>query len=674
MNRAFHVSCAALAAAVAGAAPAVQAQSVRADDRGGEEIVVTGTARDARLGDLAQPVTVLRGEALDRVRAATLGETLTSELGVSSSYFGGGASRPVIRGLAGARVRTLEDGIDALDVAATSDDHAVAIDPLVADQVEIFRGPTTLLYGSGAVGGVVNTVTSRIPEVAPGGLQGAFELRADSAADGRDAALRLDGGAATFAWHFDALRRDSGDYEAPGPGVVENSAVETGALAIGGSWIGENALFGLAVSRFETFYGIPGAHPHHGHHGEEDAEEGEDAHHDDADAPLARIDLRQTRVDLKARWRNLGRAFEQADLRIGLNAYEHAELEGATTGTRFTNDASEARLTLSHAPLGAWSGAVGVQVGNRDFAALGEEAFVPPVVTRSYGIFAVEERELERWRIALGARVEAQRHSPRGGASVSGDATSVSLAAVRRLAGGRSLAANVAVAERLPAAEELFALPDVPHLASRMFQSGDPGLREETARHVDLGIRRAGSSSWSVTGFLTRYDDFVFLADTGAVVDALPVFAFTQRDAELRGLEAELFTPIARVGGGEIDLRVFGDYVEGRLGGGERLPRIPPRRYGARLQYHDARFLAGLAATRYARQDDTAPYETPTAGYTTVDADLRFRIGRTRGVPLDLFVRAMNLRDAEARKHTSFVKDLAPLPGRNFALGVRASW
>src|SRR5690606_25554876 len=140
-------------------------------------------------------------------------------------------------------------------------------------QVEIFRGPTTLLYGSGAVGGVVNTVTSRIPEVAPGGLQGAFDLRADSAADGRDAALRLDGGAATFAWHFDALRRDSGDYEAPGPGVVENSAVETGALAIGGSWIGENALFGLAVSRFETFYGIPGAHPHHGHHGEEDAEE-----------------------------------------------------------------------------------------------------------------------------------------------------------------------------------------------------------------------------------------------------------------------------------------------------------------------------------------------------------------------------------------------------------------
>ena len=258
-----------VASALAGA---VQAQSQDAL----EEIVVTGVPRDRAAGEIAQSVTVVGGDELDRVRASTLGETLTSQLGVSSSYFGAGASRPIIRGLAGARVQMLEDGIDTMDVATVSDDHAVTVEPLAADQIEIFRGPTTLLYGSGAIGGVVNTVTTRIPTRAPSSFEGAAEIRGDTVADHRAAAVRLDGGMPRFAWHFDAGWRESGNYDIPGFadadvdaasvdsddafGVVENSAAESEAAAFGASWLGDRGFVGIAVNAFDALYGVPGHH------------------------------------------------------------------------------------------------------------------------------------------------------------------------------------------------------------------------------------------------------------------------------------------------------------------------------------------------------------------------------------------------------------------------------
>ena len=256
-----------------------------------DEVVVTGVPHDRSPTDLAQSVTVLREDNLNRARGANLGEALAGQLGVSSSYFGSGASRPIIRGLAGARVRTLEDGIDSMDAATVSDDHAVSVEPLVAEQIEIFRGPTTLLYGSGAVGGVINTITTRVPEAAPeDGFEGAFEVRGDTVANGRAAALRLDGGGDRFAWHVDGLTRDTDDYDVPGfarrearpndPfGTVPNSAADAEAAAIGASWLGGNGFVGAAVSRFASIYGIPSVE----------------------DEPV-RIDLEQTRFDLKGGW------------------------------------------------------------------------------------------------------------------------------------------------------------------------------------------------------------------------------------------------------------------------------------------------------------------------------------------------------------------------------------
>jgi iron complex outermembrane receptor protein len=626
-----------------------------------EEVVVTGVLRDSAPGELAQSVTVVRGDTLDRSRAATLGETLASQVGVSSSYFGAGASRPIIRGLAGARVQVLEDGIHAMDAATVSDDHAVTVDPLAADQIEIFRGPTTLLYGSGAVGGVVNTVTTRIPMQAPDdGFAGAFELRGDTVADGRSGALRLDGGASRFAWHFDGARRDSDDYEIPGfadvapapgdaPGVLANSAAESDAAAFGGSWLGDTSFLGVGVSVFDTLYGIPG---------------------DEA----VRIDLDQRRLDVRGGWLELPGVVEAVNVRLGLNDYEHVELEGDEIGTRFTNDASEARIELLHRPFGALSGAFGIQVGEREFAAVGDEAFVPPVDSSNVGVFLVEQLDVDAWQLSFGGRLESQDHTPSNGLpSVDGTATSLSAGGVRSFGEHHSLALNFASSERLPVAEELYS--DGPHLATGVVQIGDAALRAETARHVDVGFRSAaGERAWSVTGFYTRFADFIYLADTGAIdpVDGLPIFVFTQADARFSGIEAELFVPFEAGGAGEVDLRVFGDYVRGELTSGEKVPRLPPLRYGARVQYHNARLLAGFEATRYAEQDRTAPFETRTPGYTLINADVRWRIETEKGVELELFANAANLGDEEARKHTSFVKDVAPLPGRNYAMGIRS--
>lgn len=648
-----------------------------------EELVVTGVPHERAPGELAQSVTVVTGDELDRTRAATLGETLANQVGVSSSYFGAGASRPIIRGLAGARVQMLEDGLDTMDAATISDDHAVTVEPLVADQIEIFRGPTTLLYGSGAVGGVVNTVTTRIPAVAPAdGLEGAFEVRGDTAAAARNAAVRLDGGGSRFAWHFDAGRRESDDYNIPGYahadvdagnadaddvfGVLENSAAESDSAAFGASWLGADGFLGLGISTFDTLYGLPG-HSHE--HGDEEGEEGE--HHEEE---AVRIDLEQRRLDLRGGWDGLSGAIEGVNVRLGVNDYEHVELEGDAVGTRFTNDATELRLELLHRPLGKWTGAFGVQVGDREFAALGEEAFVPPVDTASVGVFLVEQIELASWDLSFGGRVESIEHTPSNDLAVFDDnATSFSFGGVRPFGNGYSFAATLALSDRLPVAEELYS--DGPHLATGVVQIGDASLTKETARHVDIGLRgELDAVTWSVATFATRYDDFIYLADTGVVddVEELPIFAYRQADADFTGFEAELLVPLLAEGPRRVDLRLFADYVRGELASGEPLPRLPPLRYGGRFEYGDERLLVGLEATRYDEQDEVAPFETETAGYMLLNADLRWRLLGVSGMELELFMNASNLGDEEARKHTSFVKDIAPLPGRNYALGVRS--
>lgn len=691
-----------------------------------EEVHVTGVLRERSANELAQSITVIREQTLERISRSSLGETLAAQLGVSASSFTAGSSRPIIRGLAGARVRTMEDGLDTMDVSTVSVDHAVSIDPLVAEQIEIFRGPTSLLYGSAAVGGVINTITNRIPEFAPDdGFEGVFELKGDSVADSRSGLITLDGGNDNFAWHFDAVSRKTENYEIPGYadldaaeeeheeheeeeheeehededeheheeeheeevfGLLENSDLDGEAFSLGGSWLQDNGFFGVSVSGFDTNYGIPGHHHHEeeeahedddhedeDHDEDEDHEDEEDHDHDGEEEPV-RVNLKQRRVDLKGGWFDLTRAIEAINLRFGVAEYEHVELEGEEVGTLFENDSWEGRLEFMHAPWGDWDGAYGVQFSQRQFSAVGAEAFVPPVDTTSYGAFIIEQRDFENWHVSLGGRLEYQEQKPSEGLpNVSDTATNVSLAGIRDFGDGYSFVVNAALADRLPVAEELYA--DGPHLATQTVEIGNPDLGVETSRHVDVGIRRTqGDMNWSLTAFLTDFTDFIYLDHSGEVDDhdELPIFNFAQRDADFTGIEAEFFTPIFVRGDAEVDLRLFADYVNGELSNGEYLPRMPPLRYGSRVQFHNDRFLAGLEVTVYDDQDDIAAIETRTEGYTMINADFTWTVETLGGTTFEVFVYGHNLADEDARRHTSFVKDTVPLPGRNVALGFRS--
>ena len=697
-----------------------------------EEVHVTGVLRERSADELAQSITVIREQTLERIMRSNLGETLSGQLGLNSSFFTAGSSRPIIRGLAGARVRTLEDALGTMDVSTVSVDHAVSVDPIVAEQIEIFRGPTTLLYGSGAVGGVINTVTNRIPEFAPDdGFEGVFELQGDSVADSRGGVVALDGGNDSFAWHFDAVSRSADNFEVPGfadvvaealheeeehegededhegeedededgdelhedmvPGIVENSDLDTEAFSLGGSWLHDNGFFGVSVSGFDANYGIPGHHHHHeeedDHHDDDDDEDDHDEmeededHHDemedddhDEEEEAVRIDLEQTRVDLKGGWVGLSGAIEAINLRFGVSDYAHVELEGEEVGTLFENDSWEGRLEFMHAPWGDWNGAYGIQLSEREFSAIGAEAFVPPVDTSTYGLFVIEQRDFESWHVSFGGRFEYQDQEPSGGLpAVSDSALSLSLASIRDLENGFSLAINAAQAERLPVAEELYA--DGPHLATLTVEVGNPEIGVETSRHIDVAIRQTvGDLNWSLTAFMTGYADFIYLQNSGEIDehDELPIFNFAQQDADFSGIEAEFFAPVFVRGDNELDLRLFADYVNGELSNGDDIPRMPPLRYGARLQFHNERFLAGIEATVYADQDRIAAYETPTEGYTMIDADFNWTVETLGGTTFEIFVRGHNLADEEARKHTSFVKETVPLPGRNVSFGFRS--
>ncbi|HEX7029360.1 MAG TPA: TonB-dependent receptor [Gammaproteobacteria bacterium] len=647
-----------------------------------DAIEVSASAFGRSALELAQPVEIIGGDELKLLAEASIGATLSSQLGVTSTYFGPASGRPVIRGLTGNRVRVQQDGIGSMDVSSLSPDHAVAIEPLLIDSVEIVKGAATLLYGNGAFGGVINMTDSRIPEESPyTPFSGALELRGDTAADQRSFVARFDGGGERLAWHADAFTRNSDEVEIPVPAESEilheaeghaeeeaahleplaNSDVETRGGALGGSWFGESGFFGMSVSTYESNYGVPG----HAHEEEEGAPE--PAHEEGV-----RIDLEQLRYDIKGRIDNPFSGIESLKFRAGYNDYEHREIEHGAVATTFVNDAYDARLEMTHAPLAEWRGAFGVQLRGRDFAAVGEEAYVPPTDARSIGVFLVEEREFDQWRVEAGGRVETQEQDPQGFAGQSDTAFSASAGIVRKLGNAQSVGVNFTRAQRMPDIEERYS--EGPHLATLQYEIGDPALDTETANNIDLTWRKAGDGvNWTLNLYYNRVDDFIYLDNTGAEIDGLPVAVYTQADAVLKGYEAEVVLPLLEESGDSLDLRLFSDYTRGTLDGGGNLPRIPPLRFGAGLDYTTAKWTAGVEAIRYDEQDKVAANELPTEGYVMLDASVSWRIF-TPHADWNVFVRASNLLDEEARRHSSFLKDLAPLPGRNFTVGVRAGF
>jgi iron complex outermembrane receptor protein len=658
-----------------------------------DAIEVTATPLRSAIDNLARPVEVLTGDELLSRKSGTLGETVERLPGVQSSYFGAGVGRPIIRGQDGPRVQVLNNGTGSLDVSTISVDHAVSIEPFLADQIEVLKGPAVLLYGSGAIGGAVNVVDGRVPTDQVGrDVSGRAELRHSSVSDENVGMARFDGDAGRATFHADIFRRDSSDYRIPGfafsPDLIAeeleegedieefardrlpNSSLTTEGGAVGVSWFGERAWFGVAGSTYRSNYGIPpGAHAHH----DEDHDHDDDDHdHEEEEEEIVRLDLRQDRIDFRGGIRGPG-PLKELNYRVTRNDYEHTEFEGDEVGTVFENLGTEARIEAVQNDIAGWRGAFGLQYSHRDFSAIGDEAFVPPTVSRDLGLFVLQERDFGDFKLELGARHDRVRISPEGDLDrVSEGATSLAAGGLWRFSEIMHLSVNLDRAQRVPSAEELFS--DGPHIATRSYEIGDPDLDVETALSGEIGLHvHQGRFDGKVSVFRTNYDDFIYLAETGEEEDELPVRAWVQGDANFTGWEVEGRMTLVENASGLWALRLFADGVDAELDQGGNLPRIAPGRVGADLNWTLGPVRARLGAVRMADQDDVAELETPTDGYTLVDASLVYHwdVG---GAGWEAFIEGRNLTDEDARVHTSYLKDFAPLPGRNLAVGVRVSF
>lgn len=645
-----------------------------------EQVIVTATAMRENPLDVAQPASVVSGDDLRRQIAGSLGETLASQLGVSSTYFGPTASRPVIRGLGGYRVQTLQDGLASLDVAGLSQDHAVTLESVVSQQIEIIKGPAALLYGSGASGGLVNVVSNRVPMQLPKEpISGAAEVRTDSASNERTGAVNLDGGFGAIALHADYFNRRTDDVKIPGyvqsdalrrqlinagetpddvRGRLPNTDSDSSGGAFGASWIGDAVRGGLSYSRYDSTYGIP-------------SEE------------TAFIDMQQDRVDSKAEWDVNTGIFQTVRLSGSYNDYTHTEYEApGEPGTVFNQQAYDTRLTADHQLDNGWRGTTGLQYSHSDFDAIGDEAFVPQSVTQALSVFAFEERHFDAWTIELGGRIERQKIDLNSETALPDDArTAVSLSAgtLWKFSDEDALALNVTRTQRNPQATELYANPDAPHVAARRFETGNLALDKESAVTTDLSLRHTGDGMrWTLSAYYNDYSNYIYedptatFKPTGEGED-FQVFQYSQGGAKFHGFEAEVNVPLLDQGEQHLELRLASDYVRGKLDNGDDLPQIPPLRVGAGLHYDVDQWHFGTQAFYYYKQDKVADNELPSEGFTLVDLDASYRLPLASTSVL-LFVKGSNLLDEDARQHASPLKDIAPLPGRSLHIGARAEF
>ena len=657
-----------------------------------QAITVTAAGLARGLGEVAQPVDVLGDEDLLLRKQSTLGETLAQQPGVTASSYGQGSSRPVIRGLGSDRIRILENGLDTGDVSSIGPDHAVAMDPLAAEQIEVVRGPAAVLWGANAIGGVVNVLDGRVPDrPATAPVTASVELEAGSNADKRAGAAKLDGGVGHFAWHLDLYGRDQQDYSSPakrpvehddhdpepfdgGPdgdeefvtGTVENSWAWARGATLGGSLVGDRGYLGVAVGGYETEYGIPGHHHH-----EEEPAASKDDHLDDEDGAV-HADLEQRRIDLHGQLDDPFAGFSGIRLSAGWRDYRHDELEGDELGTRFKNRWTEARLDLFNKPVMSFSGTVGLQFVNRDFEAAGAEAYVEPTDTTRLGAYLFEETGVDPVGFQLGVRYDSQRTRSADPALPDRDfrTWTASVGLVWELAEHFRLTATLNRPERAPTPEELYS--DGPHAATGAYEIGDPSLDSELGQglEVSLGVEY-GRFEATLSAFANRYRDFIYLADTGDEINGFEVLEFSQDDTEFTGLELHGHLEILHTGSHHLHLGFSYDEVRAEFrDSGEPLPRIPPRRGRLALIFLGDRVDARLEGWWVDDQTRVAEHEAPTPGYEMFNASIGYRLVAGRAVH-ELILRGRNLTDAAAYNHVSFLKLAAPLPGRDLSLVYR---
>lgn len=624
----------------------------------------------------AQPISVLFGQRLDEVRQQTLGDALSTLPGVQSSAFGPGASRPIIRGLDAGRVRVLDGGLDALDVSTFSPDHAVTTDNVFAQQVEVIRGPASVLYGGAAIGGVVNVVSNRLPREAMEGIHGSVVSRYDSATRGWLGGVQLDGGNGRLAYNVQLSSQRAGDLQVPGavlvedPGFVRNrvpgSSSDTDEGSFGTSFTGDNGYLGVAVTRTERQYGVPSLH----------LAEGE--------LPVS-IDLQRNRYETAGEWRP-GGAVERIRFSASHVDYGHNELEREegvrVVATRFASRGNEGRLEVTLADVLGWRTALGASVNRREVSTRGEEGLLNvsgPVDASGRGVFAVAERDLGPVHVELGGRVDRESRDPASGRGRDFTPTTLTAAAQWAFVPGYGFGLTASRAQRAPGIEELYSRGA--HHATGTFDIGNPDLGKETARNLELSLRKTeGPLRWKASAYRTRFEGFVYGAlgafggvdeEGSAVVvgeeGEFTLQTFSQDSATFRGLELDGSYQLT-------DHWTVGAFVDRTLASIDNYgpaPRIPPLRFGGNVVWAARGWRADARLTVADSADRLAVNETSTSGYTRLDAGLAYRTA-VMGRPVSLLLRGINLLDEDIRLHTSFLKDGFPLAGRSVVVG--ATW
>lgn len=633
-------------------------------------VSVTSNPLGVASDELVAPVAVISGRELSLKRESTLGETLNGIPGVSATQFGPNASRPVIRGLDGERVRIMQNGTSILDASSLSFDHAVGVDPLIIEQIDVVRGPAALLYGGSAVGGVVNAIDHRIPKEQLDGATGRAETRFGGPSNTINGAAVIDVGNGQFAIHADAYTRRTDDLDIPGyavsrrkseqdgtprenRGKLVNSSADGNGGALGAALTFDNGYIGTSFSTMNNNYGVVA---------EEDV----------------RIDMKSNRWDVASEFTELGGIFNRVKLRAAYTDYQHRELENGSVGTTFKNRGVESSIELGHRPLGAFSGVIGYQFNNTNFEALGEEAFVPSVNTQNQAAYLYEELAIDKHKITFGGRlghtsVDSKDNANFGaGQSKSFNPNSAGLGGLYSINSNWSVTGNLSHNERAPSYFELYA--NGAHMATGQFEVGNTDFKKERSNGVDAQLRwKDAKNSFSIGTYYTRFSNFIGLFGTGneVAVDGqlLPEAKFMTVPAVFKGFESEAKFSLAD----NLNLNLLGDYVHAKdLRNDKYLPRIAPLRLGAGLQYQHNRLGARLDVLKAFTQNHTAVNELKTDGYTNVSALVTYKLPTKLNV--ELFAKANNLLNQEIRDHASFLKDISMQGQRAILFGLRGDF
>lgn len=661
-----------------------------------DEVIVFGSSFKQATSKFAQPMTTLDGDSLRLKIGQTIGETLNGELGMTSQSFGAGVGAPVIRGQAGPRVKVLQNSLGNNDLSSLSPDHANGVDPVIAERIEVLRGPSTLLYGSGVSGGIVNVIDNRIPEAVPEKLTGGVgEQRYDSASSESASVLKLEAGKNKVAIHVDGFYRDQNNTHigglaidetaarqhdpsfnsiAPGElintdGYIGNSQARSRGGSVGVSYIDDTGLMGAAANSLEKRYGIaPDGH---------------------GEAPVT-VDLKQTKYDLKGQLNKPFAFAEEIRMKFGYTDYQHTEYDGNIPGTTFLNESFESRLEMEHQAISDMTGTFGFQSVNSTFEGLGEEGqIVPKSDIDSFALFTVESFNLEALKIDLGVRAEGNTMTPIDRDSVSYIPVSGSASAIWDISNQHQVSLAFTHAQRAPQLQELFT--NGFHHATRSFERGNAALDKELANNLDLGYRF--TSDWMTADinlfhnwvsdyiYQQRSTDQLYNEDNGSIVTSnttcascFPVLDSQQADAIFKGFEAQTTFPLMQNQYGILDLNLFSDYTRGTFTNGNDVPRMPPLRYGLQLNYEKGDWSANARLTRAEAQKNAGKNETDTDSYLLLNIAAQYRLTDLQGADILLFAKGKNLLNENIRNSTSYLRNFAPEPGRGAEIGIRLTY